>query len=272
MTSTSQRSEALAGRLGVTARYDDDDQLYLDVTPTPQILRHGVVRASVLSFIVDAVAGIPIDDDVDYWTMTTDMSVRIWPVPAPAQIEGTNHVLRRSKRSVTNAVDLYDEHGTTVGAGVAGFVRVPRAPGDPQKATIHRDYILGAFQGRTDLAAPLREEAGIEVVDGAAGVVEASLERLRNTAGTLQGAMAALIAESAAEDLLTARFGGPLVVTDLDLRYLSRTGDGPVRTRSRLLGIDEHASVEVSIVDTSTDTLTTLVHARAARVAAPSPD
>jgi len=45
-------------RLGVTARYEDGE-LVLDLAPRPETLHHGVVRASVLSFLVDAAAGIP---------------------------------------------------------------------------------------------------------------------------------------------------------------------------------------------------------------------
>ena len=39
--------------------------------------------------------------------------------------------------------------------------------------------------------------------------------------------MVALFAEAAAEELASARFGIPAVVTELDLRYLAQTGDGP---------------------------------------------
>ena len=75
--------------------------------------------------------------------------------------------------------------------------------------------------------------------------------------------MVALIAESAAEDLLATRFETSVVVTDLDLRYLQRTQLGPVRTRCRLLGTGVNAPVQVELIDLSTDQMTTLVYARA---------
>ena len=75
------------------------------------------------------------------------------------------------------------------------------------------------------LTRPLREEAGIEVVDAAEGVVQIDVTpELRNPAGTLQGAMVALVAEAAAEDLVATRFESPAVVTDLDLRTSGRPG------------------------------------------------
>jgi acyl-coenzyme A thioesterase PaaI-like protein len=78
--------------------------------------------------------------------------------------------------------------------------------------------------------------------------------------------MVALLAEAAAEDLMATRFSVPVVVTDLDLRYLRKAENGPVRTRTRLLGEGPEAPVQVEIVDTSTDQVTTLVYARVAIV------
>jgi len=89
---------------------------------------------------------------------------------------------------------------------------------------------------------------------------------LRNPDGTLQGAMVALLAESAAEDLMATRFGSPFVVTGLDLRYLRKAQVGPVRTRSRLLGTGPDAPVQIELIDTSIDQITTLVYASATRV------
>ena len=66
---------SLLHRLGVSARLRDGE-LLLELTPQPHILRHGVVRASMVSFLVDGVAGIHADDDdMGMWTLTSDLSV-----------------------------------------------------------------------------------------------------------------------------------------------------------------------------------------------------
>jgi acyl-coenzyme A thioesterase PaaI-like protein len=135
---------------------------------------------------------------------------------------------------------------------------------DPPKPNVPLGQIPVIFRDPITLARPLREEAGIEVIDAAAGVVQVEVTpALRNPAGTLQGAMVALLAEAAAEDLLTTRFESPVVVTNLDLRYLRKAEVGPVRTRSRLLGTNPDAAVQVELIDTSTDQITTLVYASA---------
>ena len=107
----------------------------------------------------------------------------------------------------------------------------------------------------------------MRTIDAAAGVVEVDVTpSLQNPAGTLQGAMVALVAECAVEDLATARSGRPSIVTDLDLRYLTKTAAGPVRSSVRLLGDGPHDPVEVVLRDESLGAPTTHVLARAVPV------
>jgi acyl-coenzyme A thioesterase PaaI-like protein len=257
---------SVPARLGVSARVEHG-ALVLDLVPQPETLRHGVVRASVLAFVVDSVAGIGIDDDPGMWTLTSDMTVRMRPRRAPARVTATSTVLRRGRRSVTSRVDLADDGGAPIGSGAIGFAKIPRKDTDPPKPVVTLDDVVELFAGRPGLDRPLREAAGVEVIDSAAGVAQLLVTpELRNPAGTLQGAMVALLAEVAVEELASTRFESPAVVTELDLRYLARAPLGPVRTRARVLGDGPDAPVEVELIDTSTGTLTTLVHARAVAI------
>jgi acyl-coenzyme A thioesterase PaaI-like protein len=263
VTDIGDRPNVLPGRLGVGARVVHGE-LLLDIEPVPEVCRHGLLRASVASFLVDAVSGITLDSDPGAWMLTTDMSVRMRAVPAPTRLVATNRTLRIGGRSATCAVDLTDAGGGLVGSGAIGFAKVPRREGDPPKHALTADLVESMFDGRCDLDRPLRDEAGIEVVDAGAGAVEVAVTpELRNPAGTLQGAMVALVAEVAAEELLGARFGEPAVVVELDLRYVAQVGAGPVRTSARLLGDRPDSPVEVELVDVSRPRLTTHVYARA---------
>ena len=119
------------------------------------------------------------------------------------------------------------------------------------------------FDGSNAVGRPLREEAGIIVLDPVAGSLEMQVTpELRNPAGTLQGAMVALFAEAAAEELASARFAMDAVVTELDLRYLAQTGEGPVQSECTLLGEGPGAPIQVELFDRSSGRLTTLVYAR----------
>ena len=267
MTDVSAGDFSLVGRLGVTAR-SSEDEFVLALDPSEAVLRHGIVRASVLSFLVDAVAGIMVDDDPDSWTFTSDMSVRMRPVPATERLEAVGTVLRRGRRSSTCTVEISTVGGLPVATGAIGFATVPRRPSDPPKPPVNPTRFAALFSGVETITRPLREEAGIEVLDAKEGELQVSVTpHLRNPAGTLQGALVALLAEAAAEDLVSTRFESPVVVTELDLRYLAQAPVGPVRTQSRLLGTEPDAPVEVTLVDTSVDRITTLVYARCSRAA-----
>jgi acyl-coenzyme A thioesterase PaaI-like protein len=255
----------IAGRLGVTARATEGE-IVLELLPRPEVLHHGVVRISVLSFLVDAVAGIVVDTDPDAWALTSDMSVRMRALPAPAHIEARGTVLRQGRRSTTSKVEVVSGD-QPVATGAIGFAAIARREGDPPKPTLNTESAAAIFRGTASLAGPLREVAGIERVDPANGEVEMAVTpELRNPAGTLQGAMVALLAEAAAEDLVSTRFQTSSVVTELDLRYLAQARVGPVRSKCRLLGSSPDSPVEVELFDTSEDRITTLVYARATAV------
>jgi acyl-coenzyme A thioesterase PaaI-like protein len=250
--------------LGATAVVDERG-LVVSSTPAAHELHHGILRLSVLTFLVDVSAGVTLDTDPDAWTFTTDLSLRMRPVPAPASVSATTTLLREGKRSAHGLVHVVDGDGAEVAAGAIGFAHVPRRPGDPPKPIVSPQVVADRFSDAERLTAPLRDEAGIVVLDAAAGVAEIAVTPdVCNPAGTLQGAMVALLAEAATEDLVSNRLGGaPVVVTDIDLRYLMQSGTGPVRSRCRPLGDAPDAPVEVQLVDAATDRVTTLAYTRA---------
>ena len=264
MTDVLGDTMSVPSRLGVTAGVEDGE-FRLQLRPQAPVLRHGAVRASVIAFMIDVAAGIVIDDEPDAWLLTSDMSVRMRPLAAPDWVGTRSAILRRGRRSATAVVDVVDEAGHPVATGAIGFATVPRRDTDPPKPPMPPERISSMFSAANVLTRPLREEVGLTVLDPTAGTVQMEVTAdLRNPAGTLQGAMVALVAEVAAEELASTRFDLPAVVVDLDLRYLAQTGAGPVRTRSELLGDGPQAPIRVEIFDVSSDRLTTLVYARTA--------
>jgi len=259
MTDLQLSGGSVAGRLGVTARMDDG-RFTLDLVPQPETMHHGLVRASVLAYVIDAVTGISVDSGSELWNLTTDLSVRTRPMPAPELVSATASVVRRGRRSVTLLSEVTTPDGTLVATGAAGFATIPRKENDPPKPLVSPELVVNVFGREGTITSPLRDEAGIEVLDAAAGIVQVAVTpALRNPNGTLQGAMVALVAEAAVEDMLSAQHGRPVVVIDLDIRYLARAERGPVRSACRVVSDD---TVEVLLTDTSTDTVATLVYAR----------
>ena len=269
MTDFPANLTAVPSRLGARALIDERGLVVEIDDVQPDLLHHGVLRLSVLTFLVDVSAGVTLDTDPDAWTFTTDLSLRMRAVPAPNRATATTVILRQGRRSAHGLVEVVDDRRTLLAAGAIGFAHVPRKPDDFPKPIVSPEMIAERFSGMARLSSPLRAEAGIVTVDPDHGVVEMPVRpEVCNPAGTLQGAMVALVAEAAAEDLVGSRAGAPMVVTELDIRYLARADAGPVRTQSRLLGDRPDDPVEVRLTDTSTGRLSTLVYARAV----PAPD
>jgi acyl-coenzyme A thioesterase PaaI-like protein len=264
MTDLPSNFTAVPSRLGATALVDERGLVVEIDDIRPEQLHHGVLRLSVLTFIVDVSAGVTLDTDPDFWTFTTDLSLRMLAVPAPDTVTASTEILRRGRRSAHGLVEVVDEDQRLLAAGAIGFAHVPRKVDDPPKPQASPQMIAERFRGLGRLTSPLRDEAGIVAIDPAHGVVEIEVRpEVCNPAGTLQGAMVALVAEAAAEDLVGAMAGHPVVVTELDIRYLAQANVGPVRTQCRLLGTRPDDPVEVRLVDTGTGRLSTLVYARA---------
>ncbi len=125
-------------------------------------------RAS-LSFVIDVVAGIPLDQDADMWTLTSDMSVRMRPLPAPERIDATSTILRQGRRSATSLVELRTDQGAPIATGAIGFVKTPRKATDPPKPNVSLGQTPSIFRDSATLTRPLREEADIQVIDAARG-------------------------------------------------------------------------------------------------------
>ena len=262
MTDLPANLHAVPGRLGATGLVDERG-LVIELVPSDEVLHLGVLRLSVISFMVDVVAGVTLDTDPEAWTFTTDLTLRMHPVPAPAKVTASGKILRKGKRSAHTLLEVVDERGAEVAAGAIGFAHVPRKPDDPPKPIVSREEVAARFNARDRITGPLREEAEIVTVDAAAGVVEMAVRpEVCNPAGTIQGAMVALVAEAATEDLM-ASMGTPAVVTELDLRYLGQTTVGPVRSRCRVVGAGPCPPVQVELIDVATDRTTTLAYTRA---------
>jgi acyl-coenzyme A thioesterase PaaI-like protein len=162
-------------------------------------------------------------------------------------------------------VALLDEDGRRHGYGVLSFVRVARREGDPVKHVFNTSAeSQRGFMGPV-IENSLPDEMGIDIVDGPAGTVEVVVEdKLRNPSGAMQGAMVACVAEVAAEEMISARWGRPAFVSDLDIRYLSQVRVGPVRTTSTWLGDEPGSWVRVELHDVTSGLLLTHALARAA--------
>jgi len=105
------------------------------------------------------------------------------------------------------------------------------------------------------LDAPLFDLVGIDTVDVARGVVELPVrEWTMNSMGALQGGVVGSVVEAAAETALRHASRTPLVVTDVQLTYLSFGRVGPLRTETDVLAsAPQHGVARVALFDTGAE-------------------
>ena len=113
------------------------------------------------------------------------------------------------------------------------------------------------FRPESGFAAPIHDRCGLRVVDSAHGVVECDRsDYIRNSFGTINGGVVALLLEAAGEHLATHVAGTAMVTRDLQVHYLAQTKVGPARSRARVVrATPDHAVVESTLVDAGNDDL-----------------
>ena len=75
-----------------------------------------------------------------------------------------------------------------------------------------------------------------------------------NSMGALQGGVVGAVVEAAGEAALRHASGAPLVVTDLQLTYLSFGRVGPLRTETQVLACTpDHGVARVALFDTGAE-------------------
>lgn len=248
MTDLPDASTSVPARLGSRFRLDDG-VLGGVIDFVPAMSDRGIMPMASVVFLVDAVAGVTIDDDPDVWSFTSDLTVHL-SGPARGALDATCTVLRNGRRSAVCEIVLTAD-GESFGVGTASFSKVARRPDDPPKMPF--DVAAAITRLRVPpLDLPLRVACGF--VDGTApGVVHADLRPdLLNPAGAMQGAIVGALAEAAAQDRAdSVRLLGVdrHAVVAMEIRYLAQNREAPITATAVPAGTPASGLVRVELTD-----------------------
>ncbi len=246
----------------------------------------GGARAGVLATLVDVVGGLLgvriLRPD---WMATADLTLQLVRPAVGPVVEARAELVRRGRTTmvIEALVVNVDEHGDEV-LGADGE-SAPAAwstltfavlPGGNRTATEPLPFDLPptmAISGH-GLDRPLVETLGMIVDDAATGRVSLPVHPyLHNSIEAVQGGVMALLGEVAATEALgaaTGRSGASMVVTDLQVAYLTLGRLGPIVSRTTVLDTGDVAgaggtsgSAVVELIDSGAeDRLTTVINAR----------
>lgn len=231
----------------------------LVIEPYPEICAGPALRATIIASAIDLVGGLLTREiaGVDA-LMTSDLSLRIPEPGVPTRLRVHAERIRTGRKLVTTGVRIESED-RLFAYGETTFVRIPRAKENaPPLEALQTPAVIE----KNPLTAPLAEEVGIRLEASVPGRVRLELRpALLNPEGIMQGALVALVIESAALSLADGSLSGTdaaaaatlHAVSSLDLRYLSSTSVGPVVGEARWIGPAEAQMIRVELRDQGRD-------------------
>jgi uncharacterized protein (TIGR00369 family) len=197
----------------------------------------GDVRAGVLATLADvAAAELAVRSVRPGWVATSGIVLHRLRRVRGERIEARSELVQRTRTKLVLEVTFADGESDPLALASLGFARLPAREGQ-------RRMGVGADAARTEFALPgsgldepLAERVGARCLDAAAGRVELDLvPYVGNSLGALQGGVAALLVDLAAEAAGGAALGIPCATRDLALDYLALAREGPVATSARVL-------------------------------------
>jgi acyl-coenzyme A thioesterase PaaI-like protein len=200
----------------------------------------GEVRLGVLATLADVAAGeLAVRSARPGWVATSDLVLHRLRGLRGSEIVARPALVRRTRSTVVLEVTLDDGAPGALALATMTFAVLPAREGQRRMGVGHdaprTDFALPG----SGLDAPLVERIGARRLDAAAGRFELALEPyVGNSLGALQGGVAALLVDLAAEAAGGAALGAPCLARDLALNYLALAREGPVRTSAALLRAD----------------------------------
>jgi acyl-coenzyme A thioesterase PaaI-like protein len=190
------------------------------VTPGLLVPHTEFVRIGVLAHLADVVSGQPPSGSI---TPTTDINVHVSDLRPMTSVHLASRLLKAGRLlAVCETLLMADDEDDSFAYSLSTFMNRSLPPKSG-----------GADLKEPPLDRPVAERIGAQI--RAPGVVDvASHAEVANVHhGTILGGVLAMLAELATESLFAE--GDPVVVTDLDVRFLNRVKVGPARATARTL-------------------------------------
>jgi len=225
----------------------------------------GAVRVGAIATLMDvAGASVALDSVLPDRTATVELAYQSAQPAREGRLFALARALRAGSKQVVIDVELLGGDGSDdpgrarpIGAGTMTFSRLAQRA---DHAPIRISDAARAATGRSSMALPdsgldrpLLERSGIRVLDAARGELELdNHDWVRNSFGTINGGMVAILLERAGELAARSAAGARLGVCDLTVHYLGQTAKGPARTRAQIVrACGDHAVCRVELRDAS---------------------
>jgi uncharacterized protein (TIGR00369 family) len=223
----------------------------------------GAMRVGAIATLVDVLGGtLSIRMVYPGWIATADLSIHTAQRASSGFVAASGSVTRAGRTRVVIEVDIRQEapgpeHAShTIGSAMMTFSRLPSTKDTPDVQIDDNlcEVIDFALEG-SGLDRPCLDAFGVTIVDPARGLVELEMrDYLRNSLGSLQGGMFAILGDAAGQHAARAATGKSLTTSDLAIHYLLPGKVGPFRTRATVLRTTaDTALTRVDVTDSGVD-------------------
>jgi uncharacterized protein (TIGR00369 family) len=220
---------------------------------------HGGMRVGVIATLIDVLGGtLSIRMVYPDWIATADLSIHTAQRASSGFVAASGSVTRAGRTRVVIEVEIRQEapgpeHAShAIGSAMMTFSRLSSGKDTPEVQIDDNlsEVVDFALEG-SGLDRPCLDAFGVRVVDPARGLVEIEMrDYLRNSLGSLQGGMFAILADTAGQHAARAATGKPLTTSDLAIHYLMPGKVGPFRTRATVLRTTaDTALTRVDVID-----------------------
>lgn len=217
----------------------------------------GAARFGALLTLADSAAGVLSHERVrPDWLATTDMKVHLIRPTVADEVDSVTRVVREGRRNVLSEIRIFDTDGD-VAKGWVTYARLPRRDDTP---SVDEDHDPGRrlhyLEDRPRPRPVLDDYVGLEIDPAELRFDLVHNDRIRNSFGSIQGGVAAMLIERMAVHLAELTFGRPARATDVHLHFLGQGTEGPFEITGRPIRIDPAmATVEVEVIDRSSGRL-----------------
>ena len=224
---------------------------------------NGVLYVGLLATLVDVLGGvIAIPAVSPDWISTSNLSIHTTRHVMSGRISAEGRVLRCGRTSVVVAVDILAENiAMPQERTLAGFATITysRLPGSKTKLKMKdagnpHEIVRFSLKGQ-GLDKSFVQKTGIRVQDGPAGRLALEMDDyVRNSLGSLQGGMTALLADLAGRHAACHTTGKTGETRDLVIHYMSPGIKGPFQTTADVLRMDRHSALSrIRVLDQGND-------------------
>ena len=237
--------------------FEDDVCATICMPVVPEVCSDiGAIHPGVLAILTDVLGGfLAMKSFLPDWMATANLSLHTTGRISCGMVSATGHMVRSGRTTATVSAELFsdDGNGQAVGSAMISYAKIERARANAWNG-IHKARRIDFKwpDGSSGLERHVLAQTGLRDVDKHPDdtVLEMS-EYVRNSFGSLQGGMIALMADVAGQSAARKAAGHRLTTADLVIHYLSPGRFGPFTTSVRVLRIDKFSALcRIEIKDT----------------------